>query len=237
MTYDDIREDIYDGTKQSSADSGIAAWLTRQVKRANNRVTSLILTADGRYEYDDSNRADLPIVVTAIVSGQADYSIDTSYIRIRRVELKGPDGVWRKLDPRDNEDYPNDSIAQRATTTGVPTEYDIIGNSVFLGPTPNYSQAASLRFYIERAQLDFDFSTNKFTDGTGSASSSPGFNSLYHELLSAWPNYNYCLLNIPELAAGHFATINRLEKALVADYSRRNRDDRPQITMRGTSFR
>ncbi len=116
-------------------------------------------------------------------------------------------------------------------------KYDVTGHSVFLYPIPNYSQAASLRFYFQRGTQLFDYSLGTFADGSGSTASSPGFASLFHDLIAYLVAYDYCVVNIPELAAGYFATIQRKETDLKNYYAWRDHDDPARLAVRNIRFR
>lgn len=223
-------------TKTNSTSLPVAT-LNLYTQPAEDRVTSLILQSDGRWQFEDSNYTDLPIATTSIVSGQQDYSLAVTHLEILRVELKDTNGVWRILYPKDQDDETVMALSSLATVTGVPIEYDLLGNSIFLYPTPSFSQVASLKIYFKRGPLHFDFTTGKFTDGTGSTSSSPGFNSLYHDLIAFWSSYNYAIANGLNIANGFFNEIVRKETALVQDYGRRNRDDPQRLTMSPIQFR
>lgn len=122
-------------------------------------------------------------------------------------------------------------------STGVPTEYDVIGISFFLFPVPNFTQAASIRVYFTRAPLLFTYTTGgssavgTFTDSTGSISSSPGFNSLFHDLISLWASYDYGFAFGKKNANQIFLEIQRKEQELVEFYSRRDRDTRGRLSV------
>lgn len=233
MTIGDIKTKVYDLTKTNST-SYPAANLLIDLNIAHNRVTSLIFQADGRWEYDDANQTDLPISTTALVVGQQDYSLPVGYLVIDRVEVKPQNGTgFYKLFPRDIEDpmWGGEVNGIDATTQGSPGQYDVLGNSVLLYPIPGYSQAASLKFYFKRAQIDFtsaDLSTGSLV---------PGFASLFHDLLAYLVARDYVLTNEPNLYAGYAQTVKDKETELKGFYGRRNADDAPQLTMKGIRHR
>jgi hypothetical protein len=208
--------------------------MTIEVKNAQERVTSLILKSDGRWEYDDSNYTDLPIATTSIVSGQQDYSLAVSHLNIDRLEIQdnGTTPQRHKLKPIDQSDLYDTAMAAFLNTSGLPVYYDKLGASVFLYPTPNYSQSASLKIFFKRGPLNFDYTTGKFTDGTGSTSSTPGFNSLYHDLIPLWVAYNFALANGKENGPALMNEITMREDALREDYALRSKDDTPSLQAR-----
>ena len=51
-----------------SNDASLLATFTRYINEALNRVASLIMTADGRWQWDDTNTTDYPIGTTDLVT-------------------------------------------------------------------------------------------------------------------------------------------------------------------------
>jgi len=228
MTISDIVTKIYDYTKTNSS-SYPAANMLIDINQAYNRVVSLIMDADGRWQWDDDNRSDLPIATTTITSGQQDYSIAVSHLKILRVEIKlNGSSVFTKLDPKDQVD---EEYALDGSSTGSPICYDKVGNSLFLYPIPNYTQSASLKVYFQRGPDDF--TSGQVTTGT----KVPGFNSLYHDLIPLWVAYDYAISNGLSTANGFLNEIQRKEAQLIKDYSKRDKDDRQKLTMKSISFR
>lgn len=226
MTISDIVAKVYKDTK-TNASSYVAADMLIEINTAYNRVVSLIDKADRRWQWDDLNNSDLPIATTAIVSGQQDYSLATAHLTIDRVEVQNANGNWTELDQIDQQMLKRDrktALENYRSTPGTPVEYDALGNSVFLYPIPNYSKAASLKLYFTRGPVEFT------TADVNAGVKSPGFNSLFHELLPLWVDYNYFLVNMPALAAGVMSAIQLKEQAIQDFYGLRDRDMRPRLT-------
>src|SRR3990167_10147115 len=193
-TYDQIRSKVYLLCK-TNVTSLPNASLNLYTQPAEDRVVSLILHADAQWQFDDRNYSDLPIATTTITSGQQDYSLAVSHLTIDRARIKDSGGNWTILDPIDRRDLKTDYSISIFNGSGLPTHYDKMGSSVFLGPISNYTQAASLELTFTRGPLKFDYTDDKFTDDTGSASSSPGFNTLFHDLIPLWASFNYAIAN------------------------------------------
>lgn len=199
------------------------------INAAYRRVVSLILQADGRWQWDDANNTDLPIATATLTASQQDYALSTAHLKILRVEVKGNGGThFMKLDPIDTADgnYIIDN-----TTTGTPQYYDFVGNSILLYPIPSYTQATSLKVHFQRGPDEF--TSGQVTTGT----KNPGFNSLYHDLIPLWVAHEYCIENGLPSASGFMQEISYKEKQLVDDYSRRNKDDASRITSRPITHR
>jgi hypothetical protein len=231
MTLSDIQNKIYFYTK-TNASSFTNADMLIAINVALNRVSSLILSADERWEFDDTNQTDLPIATTNLVSGQQDYSLAAAHLTIDRLEVLQPNGTtWSLLDPIDQQDLKRGqrtALAQYFPTAGTPIQYDLIGNSFFLYPKPNYSVSAGLKVYFTRGPIEF--SSSDLSTGTAA----PGFNSLFHELIPLWVGYDYAIANSLPSASGYFAAIQMKEQAIKDFYGNRNRDSRPRFTISGS---
>src|SRR5574343_851871 len=121
---------------------------TRMANKAMDEITSIILGADGTWQWDDTNQTDLPIGTTNLVSSQTDYSYDNDYIVITQMDCKDPSGNWIKLKPIDEGSY--DQPLDEVFGSGTPEYYDKKGSSIFLYPTPNYNSTNGLRAHFQR---------------------------------------------------------------------------------------
>ena len=233
MKWSEIQTRFYKLTKTNSS-SMPAADLNSYITPAYDDTVATINKADSRWQWDDTNNTDLPIGVTGLTSGQQDYSLATAHLTIDRIEVKDTAGNWTVLTPLDQQDLKRDrkqAMAAYKNVPNIPEEYDVIGSSIFLYPAPNYTQTASLRVYFTRSQLNFDYTTGQFTDGSGSTSSTPGFNSLFHDRIPVAAAYDYCSLNLPENAAGLLNKLQKIDANIEAFYGRRERDDRPHMSV------
>jgi hypothetical protein len=240
MQLSDIQTKVYQLTKtnatsypNTSSSAGIPSMLV-DLNIASSHVNALIATADGRWEWDDSNYTDFPTATTALVANQQDYSLSVAHLSIERIEVLPSGGKYfYKLFPRAFEDpmWGANVTGIDTVTVGTPIKYDVSGESVFLYPIPNYSQAASLKIYYKRA--GYTFTSTDLSTGT----LQPGWASIFHDLLAYLVAYDYAVINLPALAAGYWATIQRKEAALLSFYGTRNKDDGPRLSMKPISFR
>jgi len=237
MTFGNIQSLIFLWTK-TTENSLTDANLNLLVDVSLDHVVSLILQKDSVFQYDDSNQSGLPSATTTITADQQDYSLATGQLTIDRVELADSGGAWSLLTPIDKSDIRFQALAQVESDrsgayradTGLPREYDAAGNTIFLYPVPNYTRAASLKLYFTRGALKFDYTDDKFTDDTGSASSVPGFNELFHSLIPLWSAYNYWIVNKPIKANPFMVEILKQEDKLETFYGGRKRDRVPRLT-------
>lgn len=210
MTFNDIKSKVYTLTKTNSASFPVAD-IAIAANTALDRVVSLIMQADGRWQFDDTNQTDLPIATADIVADQEDYSLAVSHIDITKVRALYPDGTWHTLDPIDQTDETDDDKYQ---DTGLPIAYDKLGNSVFPLPTPNYSLAAALEIHFKRPGSYFV---------VGDTTKAPGINPLYHDLIPLWIAYEHALANGRNTANGFLNSIQLKEAALQDDYANRSK--------------
>lgn len=224
MTITDIINKVYllTNTNSTSLSSANALLL---VNNAYERVASVIMKADGRWQWDDNNNtSDFPIATTDLVSGQADYTLTVDHLEILRVELSNPGGTFTLLTPFDQVDKQT-SLTQLGTETGTPTQYDKLGASVILYPKPNYNYTAGLKIYFQRGPSLF--SSADVSTGT----KKPGFSSLYHDLIPLWASYDYAVAkgmnNINQL----YSEIVKKEDALKLDYSMRSKDEKIKLSI------
>lgn len=220
MQYSDIKNLVYLYTKTNSTSLPDASMVTL-VNRALERVVQLINASDSRWEFDDTNQTDLPIATTALVSGQKDYSLTTGHLSINRVEIKDTSGNWHLLEPFNRNDIRFEALTN-FLGTGMPTAYDKLAASIFLSPTPNYAQDASLKIYFSREPVAFLAADTLAV---------PGFNALFHKLLPLWASYDYSVANGLKNANQIFIEITRMETELVDFYGQRSRDERPRMSV------
>ncbi len=203
------------------------------INNAYEGVVQLIMQTDGRWQWDDSNQPTTdqgdgtggqPIATTSLVANQQDYALSVTHLIITRVELQDPNGIWNELRPFDEHDLLGASLTDFMKTAGTPTHYDKKGISVFLYPKPSYSQAASLKVYFQRPPVLY--TSAEVTTGT----KTPGFNTLYHELIPLKVAYEYHINEAePTKAQLRLAQLTAIEERLKEDYSIRSDDDPPHI--------
>lgn len=225
MTYSQLVSDTTywvagDSTKTIDFTS---ADICRSINEYYNEVVSLILKADGKWEWDDNNQTTLPISTTNIVSAQNDYEISSAtFLDIIRVEIKDSNGNWSQLNPISYEDRMGESMTELSESTGTPQFYDKVGNSVILYPTPNYSSTAGLKVYFRRPPSYF-----LTTDTT----KTPGFNPLYHRYLSIGAAIDYCTVNsMSDRLSVLIPKLNQMKSDIISAYSNRNKDVRMRLS-------
>ena len=203
------------------------------INNAYEEIVGKIIAADGTWQFDDSNFTDLPIGTTTLVNGQQDYSFAVAQLAIERVEVKDSAGDYQKLIPLD-ETQVEVALTEYLSTNGLPTHYAKKGGSIFLYPIPatgSVTMSAGLKVYFQRT-ADV-YTSAQVTTGT----KVPGFASPFHAILSYKAALPYCMSYKKDRVALYLNEVNRLEKDLMAFYSRRTRDERPRFTVSQESNR
>lgn len=203
---------------------------TSDVNDALGNFFLLAIKAGGRFQVDDTNQTNMPVITTDLVSGQADYTflVDGSspsnqVLDVRTLRIKDVSGGWKTIPQIDRETF---DISAYQGQTGEPREFDITGNSIVCYPTPSYNSTGGLELYISRTPSYF-----VSTDTTKEA----GIPKLFHPYLHLRPSYFFAMIkNLPQVK-GLQIEVDKLEKAIEAYYSRRNRTEKPRLTVRQDS--
>ena len=93
-------------TQNTTTSSYPIADKTTDVNNALNRYMLLAISAEGKWQVDDTNQTDYPVVFGDVVSGQQDYSFTTDeqgnqILDIYKVRIKDSAGNWHTLKQRD----------------------------------------------------------------------------------------------------------------------------------------
>lgn len=237
MTISDIVNKTYFYTK-TNATSYPNANMLLAVNTAYDRAVSLIHRADGRWQFDDSNNpatdqgdgtGGAPFATTALVANQQDYAFATTHLESTRLEVLDENDNWRLLTPIDQNDIKGVALPEYLKTPGTPIQYDKLGPSIQLYPPASYAKNAALRVYFKRGPVYYT-STQIWSDGTTlNGTKKPGFNALYHELISLWASYDYAFANGLPNANQIMDKIMKMEDALQEEYSKRSGDEQKII--------
>lgn len=206
---------------QNSTSYPIADF-TRHANSAMDKVTGLILGADGTWNWDDTNNTDLPIGTADVISGQQDYSFDDDFIVIRDMEIEDSSGTLHKLIPLDRSQY-TESLETVFASSGLPIYYDKLGSSILLYPTPNYNNTGGLKAYFQRKGSYF---------ATTDTTKEPGIANHLHRYISFSAAYDYALAKgLSQLNAIKNELIE-MEAKVKAFYSYREKDVKPTLQAR-----
>lgn len=203
----------------------LAIW-TGSVNLALDRAFHIIFGADGKWQFDDRNHTDYPIITTNIVASQRDYSFTTDensnlILDIARVFYRSSTTTpYYELFPVDAQsDAESDisSIVDGMNAEGQPTKYDKTATGIFLDMVPPSNVTSGLKLYINREGSYFT---------TSATTKTPGFAGLYHEYCVLEPAYRYARANNLTNKETLKRDVLEMEKAIAEYYSRRSRDER-----------
>ena len=226
--------------------SYIAADLLRRVNNAYEQVVGWLLTADGTWQWDDTNYSDLPIGVQTLVASQSAYTFNDKFLQLLEVQIKDVNGIWQIIKPIDQKEYSDtDPLDEAFKTAGLPEYYDKVSDdTIKLYPAPsatNCTLASGLKIKFKRtADL---FTTAQVNTGT----KVPGFASPYHSILSYMAAIPYCMIYKKDRVVEYKRVVGSIDprspyygglaKELVELYSQREKDKRKVMTMASIAFR
>lgn len=211
-------------TQNTSTSSYTTTAKTVDINNALNRYMMLAISAEGKWQVDDSNQTDYPVVYGDIVSGQQDYSFTTDetgnqILDIYKVRIKDSAGNWKTLTQRDIQSLDDEPL--NTTQTGVANQYDLTANGIFLNIIPNYNSTDGLEIYVNRTPTYFL---------TSDTTKKAGIPWTHHEYLAIRPAYYYCLQKgLPQANALGNEMI-RMESSIENYYADRNKDDKLRLT-------
>lgn len=196
---------------------------TARMNRALDKSAGLIMSVDGRWQYDDTNYTDFPIGSTTITSGQADYTLSTTHLIIEKVVILDPSGNSIILKPIDIQDPVAAVYLQQplVPTTGQPIFYDKQGNSLILYPTPNYTYGNGLIVHYKRGPSYFTY-----TDST----KVPGIPSPYHRLISMTASLDYAVSKGLASKNDLAVLVKDMEEMIMEHYQKRSKDEAKFVT-------
>lgn len=220
MTYSDLQLDT-DFLVDTDSVTYPVINKTRNANFALDEATAIIIGCDGTWQFDDSNYTDLPIGSTHIISGQKDYSFSDEHLNIEAIEVKDTDGKWIQLSPIDLYDTEKwGSISDFMNQTGTPQYYDKVGDSIFLYPTPNFSQDDSLRAHFQRKIEHFT---------TSDTTKEAGFAKHLHRFISISMAYDWAVAKQHTKQNFLLNEKNRYIEMIKTFYSKRVKDEKPRL--------
>jgi hypothetical protein len=205
---------------------------TRDVNAWLDLVVALIMTADGRWQFDDANYLNANNATDDLVENQQDYTISgLSFLNISRVEVKDANGKYYELQPMDEHDVKGLGMTSFHETAGRPVCYDKRGDSINIYPKPS----ASLVTLSEGIKIYFQRVGSYFV--SADTTKSPGFNPLFHRILSLGPALDYCSQNGLTTKVNIITPrLDELKKGLVDAYASRSKDENVRMRVRRENY-
>ncbi len=214
-----------------SSNTKLLATFTRLLNYGLDEVTAIIFQTDGKWQFDDSNYTDYPIAFTNLLSGQQDYTLDVSHLKITAVEVKDSAGNFRPLKQIDLRDINNSGIAQDEflESDAMPQYYDLIDSAIFLYPAPATGYVTTtngLKLFMQRQPSYFVSSDT---------TKKPGIPAIFHDIVALFACQKYAKSNsMFDKSTVIDNELTKRIKALKDFFNTRNVDMKKRITPRKT---
>ena len=213
----DCEQEVFGNYGDISDNSNRLYDFTARLNRSYDKAATKIMSADGRWQWDDTNYTDLPIGRTDIVSGQQNYSMDVEHLEILKVVCTDSAGVKHELIPYSiNDPLATIEVEALSTQQGIPTHYRKNGVTFTLYNTPNYNYTNGLIIYFQRKPSYF-----AYTDTT----KSPGLPAIFHRYLSLDASLDYAVSKQLTSKNDLAIKVKEMEDGMVDFYSKRSKDE------------
>lgn len=231
-----IVELIRKNCKTNSASHSIEE-ITADVNLTIDDAVELAIKTSGKWQWDDNNHEDYPIIYTDLVINQRDYPFTEDeegniILDIYKVFAKNPDsGEYYELKPVDmqsDEQMEVKSFNDELNTTGRVQKYDKTGNAVFMDVLPDQTITDGLKILINREGSYF-----LKTDTT----KKPGFPGTLHEYFVWRPSYRYAIRNGLKNKNDLEKEMLKMEAKFERVFGQREKDVRPVLRAKRTPFR
>ena len=183
---------------------------TRLANFAMDDYSSIVMSADGRWKFDDSTNTTNPQGYTQVTAGQRGYTLATNYLQINKVMVK-VDGKWTVLEPIDQRDYKDQALEEVFKSDGTPRYYDYDGQQIKLYPATDFSDSGvvSEDNPEENASLHVDFARPTTYFNTTDTTATIGIPRVHHQYIALKAAHAVALSN-------NDPSVTTLEKELVA---------------------
>ena len=216
----------YTGTQTSTTSSYTLAQKTLDINNAYVHYINLASRAAGKQQIDDTNNSTLPLLLSDLTSGTANYSFKVDeasptnqILEVQKIRIKDANGKW--TDFLTQIDKNETDVSQYQDVTGTPEYYDLVGDNVVFYPTPNYTSANGIEFTVTRTPVYFL---------TSDTTKKPGIPDMFHEYLVIRPAYYFCVAKGLPQAKAYGDSMIMMEREIQHYYSNRNKTNQERIT-------
>ena len=209
------------GYAHITGNTSLLAQFTNYLNEAYNRYADIAMKGLG-WNSDDTNYTTVPIATANLVDGTQGYNLATSHIKLLSVEIKdSASGQWKLLKEIDEKDFVarGESLSgyyDNAGTPikGIPEEYNIVGTSLFLYPTPSYNSTGGIKVRFQRPPSYF---------ATTDTTKEPGITETHHFYLTDYATMKYGINRALANKNDYASLISIWETKTIPEfYSRRN---------------
>lgn len=234
-----------EGYGKISDDDDRLAQMTNRIRRAQDRFSLLAMTADGKWQWDDTNHVDANgkytynIGYCALEQGKRDYRFALEMLEIDRVYIKtSTTGFYQQIYPVDPDTEPGKyGLIDEQNIQGVPYRYDKRADTILLDPIPFADIPLGLKVYFKRSSPYFTITDMDIE---------PGFASIFHNYLSLHSSRSYAADHSMPQAGGRLKNgaytgwlldQMNMEEDIKMFFGRRSGDERKQLAPRITRFK
>lgn len=216
----------YTGTQTSTSSSYTLAQKTLDINNAYVNFINIASKAAGKQQIDDTNNSTLPLLLSNLVSGTANYSFKVDeasptnqVLQLQKLRIKDANGKW--TDYLTQIDKISVDISQFQDITGTPEYYDLVGDNVVFYPTPNYNSTDGIEFTVTRTPVYFL---------TSDTTKKPGIPDMFHEYLVLRPAYYFCVAKGLPQAKAYGDSMVMMEREIKQYYANRNKTNQDVIS-------
>ena len=166
------------------------ADLARIANKIFHKLGLLAWKSDNKWDYDDSNKTDLPIATDDLVDDQEDYAIPTTTFDIKGVDILNSSGNWVKL-KRLTKDKIAGAKSEFLENKGVPVYYMLEGCSIRLKPAPDTTTVTA----SEGLKIHMNRDITEFSSTDTNNTTTPGFPTPLHQLFPYEIALEYAAIN------------------------------------------
>jgi hypothetical protein len=217
----DVEQNVFGNYGDVSSNTNRLYDITARINRAYDKVASLIMGADGKWHWDDTNHTDLPIGSTNLVDGQRDYTMDVEFLDVLKVVVLDSAGNKTEIKPYGiNDPVGGLEMEDLPVTEGIPHSYRKTGTTFMLYPVPNYSVASGLIVYFQRKPSYF-----AHTDTTKAV----GIPAIFHRYLSLEASLDYAISKQLTVKNDLAVRVKEMEDSITEWYAKRAKDEQKFI--------
>jgi len=143
-------------TTYAGLKASVASWLKRSDLTSN--IPDLITLAEARIARDLRIRNQLTFTTLSTTAGVDYVALPSDFLEIENISVTGGSGVERSLTYQTPEQL--DGRFPSGGSTDEPAVYTIMGQRLYLGPTPDAVYSLPFKYYARFTALSADADTN-----------------------------------------------------------------------------
>lgn len=222
------------GDTTISGDTILKAYFTNLINYWYRLSAFFAWRVDKNWKFDDTNQTTFPMSTTTLVDGQRDYTLPTTALNLRQVEILDNSGKYYTISfIPENDTVLNTQKEQEESS--LPSHYRLVGNSLILYPAPLASSVTT----TEGLRITTDREVDAFI--VSDTTKEPGIPLVLQPILY----YGACLewssvkgiANVQALCTRMLGNFPGLTEVAGEFYGKRNQDITPAISRQKVSYK